>query len=149
MGNQHQKIMNCPKCGSEKVWKQKNITYKNGTKGETFQCGDCKKYFTIKEGQEPKPAEPIKANGKRGVSMDEIIKTHDVEILIKEGLRKLEKGQLLTESDFVDMANLRGKMYRTYLEQPDMKAYKGKIDGTMYYGIPSDIEILRQKYIMR
>ena len=144
--------MNCPKCGSEKVWAQKKINYKDGSKGQVFQCGDCRKYFTIKQNDSTQIKEvgSIDHVPKRlGVSIEEIIRTHDVDELIKQGLKKLEKGTLLTEQEFVDICNLRGKPYRSFIESPEMKIYKGKIDGTYYYGVPTDIEILRQKFIMR
>ena len=152
--------MNCPKCGSGKVWKTRPKKYKDGSTGQGYQCGDCKKYFTVKSDgtlNTRKKAIIVKdvdhgndhVPKRLGISIDEIIRTHDVEELIKQGLKKLEKGTLLTEQEFVDICNLRGKPYRSFIESPEMKIYKGKIDGTTYYGVPSDIEILRQKFIIR
>ena len=147
--------MNCPKCGSSKLWSQKTINYKNGTKGKVYQCAECRKYFTIKldstimpEVKQTVPEE--KQNGKKiGISLDEIIRTHDVDELIKQGLEQLKKGVVYTEQEFIDIAKLRGKQYRANLESPDMKIYRGKIDGTTYYATPEDIETLRNRFIMR
>lgn len=149
--------MNCPKCGSKKLWIQKRHDYRDGSTGITYQCADCKKYFTVRENstqvqsvKQIVPEEGIKGNGKkRGVSLDEIIKTHDVEELIKSALGKLEKGTLFTEAEFIDLAGLRGKQYRAILESSEMKIYKGKIEGTIYYGVPEDMEVLRNRFIIR
>jgi glutaredoxin-related protein len=140
--------MNCPHCGSEKTYIQKHKIYSDGTKGIGYQCVECKKYFTVKDSDQQ--LQTMHENHKKiGISLDELIKTHDVDELIKEGLKQLKKGTLYTESEFVDIAGLRGKQYRSSLDSPDMKPYRGKIDSIIYMGVPEDIETLRQRFIMR
>jgi len=122
-------------------------TYKSGDTWTQYKCPKCGKFKTIKDGT-PKNHECQPAK-KLGISITEIIKTHDVDELLKQGLKKLERGTLFTESEFVDLSGLRGKNYRTTLDSPEMRQYKGRIDGVTYYGVPSDIEDLKTRYIMR
>jgi len=137
--------MNCPSCNT-KMHSHMNGTYKSGDTWTQYKCPECGKFKTIKDGA---PSEE-KSNGKKlGISINEIIKTHDVDELLKQGLKKLERGTLFTESEFVDLSGLRGKNYRTTLDSPEMRQYKGRIDGVTYYGIPTDIEDLKTRYIMR
>lgn len=114
-----------------------------GTGKQKYKCRDCK-HETVKPN-----LSDVQPTKKLGISIHEIIKTHDVDELIKQGIKKFEKGTLLTESEFVDLSGLRGKNYRTTLDSPDMKQHKGRIDGVTYYGVPTDIEDLKTRYIMR
>jgi DNA-directed RNA polymerase subunit RPC12/RpoP len=146
--------MKCTKCGSEKTWVQLHKTYADGSTGTCYRCADCRKYFTIRHNstdvQPLNQVVPKEGNGRKiGVSLNDIIKTHDVEELLKEGLKKLQKGTLFTEPEFIDLSGLRGKYYRGAIDTPEIKKYKGKIDGVTYWGAPEDIEILREKYIIR
>ena len=153
--------MNCPKCGSGKVWKTRPKKYKDGSTGQGYQCGDCKKYFTVKSDgtlNTRKKAIIIKdvdhgndhVPKRLGISIDEIIRTHDVDELIKQGLKKIEKGTLFTEHEFIDVCGIRGKSYRSALETPEMKKNKCKIDGVIYYGTTEDIDYLKyKKYIAK
>lgn len=139
--------MKCPKCGSDMT----KCGRCSDTGKQIYKCKNkaCGKKTVNPINDNSQPME--KTNGKkRGISVSEIVRTHDVEELIKQGKKKLQKGTLFSEQEFVELAGIKNKHYRTMLDSPDMAKYRGKIDGIIYYGVPADIEYLKnERYIMR
>lgn len=129
----------CPKCD--------HPMYRNGIKKgkQRYKCSECG-HETINPSFNSNPSSSTHTPG---ISVQDLLKTHDVEELVKTGLKKLTKGRLFTEAEFIDISGIRGKNYRSVLNKPEIKQYTGKVDGITYYGVPEDITELKTRFVLR
>ena len=81
---------------------------------------------------------------------DQLRKKHDMFYIVHENLERLEKGKFVEEASFLRSMQISGKPgYRTAIDHPDVRPYKGKADGFTYYGHPESVQKLKDEGVLK
>lgn len=117
--------------------------------GTTFGSAKSQLYRYIHSNAKPHPITFIQSQNQItmqkqcvGISEREFREKYDLPYIIKQQADKLEKGVYLTESEFVVKCKIRaGWSYRSVLDHPDFKIYRGRArDGIIYWSHPDSIK---------
>lgn len=116
---------------------------------------DINPFFAGTEhGPEPEiiPAwKPVPLKGSDGMlSEAELRKKHDMFYQILSFVKGLPEGKYVEETSMLRQLTLFGKpRYREALSREDLKQFKGKVDGTVYYGNPNSIQKLKREGVLQ
>ena len=129
--------MECPKCGSTDVYKDGKI---NGH--QAYRHNKC-------------PENGGKAHRFKGeletkyITEDQIRQRHDMFYKLKKALESINAGEFIEEQKVLKQLGMWGKPgYRSAVEANEIKAYRGKADGTVYYGHPERIQALKEEGVL-
>ena len=85
-----------------------------------------------------------------GISEDELRCKHDMFFIILSYVKNISGGSFIEETKMLKELTLYGKpRYRDAISRAELKAYKGKVDGTVYYGHPDSIHKLKSEGILQ
>jgi hypothetical protein len=141
--------MNCPKCGA--------VAGKNGTfkyKDDLFQkwrCKVCRHHFNApKDAEEPiSKHSPLETKGNI-ITENELREKHDMFFRIQAFVKKIPDGRFIDESSLLRELSLIGKpRYRDALSRPELKDFKGRVDGVYYYGSHNSIKKLKSEGVLQ
>lgn len=83
------------------------------------------------------------------VTEQQLHERHDMLYRIMLELEKIPEGAYIEESVLLKKLGILGKPgYRSAVEHPDLKKYKGKVDHVVYYGHPESIERNKTKGLL-
>lgn len=153
--------INCPRCNSQKIWVQRHSTYPDGSKGVMYKCGECNKYFTVREndsneGQSVKqivPEEKINGNsiGKFLIKESEIRLKNDYLYIIKKALIELKPGEYITKDNLLKYCKIpaSGEVH-SILKSDDIIPYYGitRKEKKQLFGHPDRIKQLINETIL-
>ena len=141
--------MNCPYCESEE-------TTKNGTREgvQQYRCKSCLEYFDAKT-----PAggtHRSKRNGtvtqivpkKPGISATELRAKFDVDYIIAQTLKKLERDRFYLKDEVRQMTGLRAGYPGLTAALEAVTDYYGRADSKSYYGHPDSIKEMKNQAIL-
>lgn len=95
--------------------------------------------------QLPKPSLPTGV-----VSEAQLRKKHDKFFIIMTFLNGIPEGNFIEEAQMLKELKLLGKPgYREVLTREEIKPYKGKVDGTVYYGSTKSINKLKTEGVLQ
>jgi hypothetical protein len=95
------------------------------------------------------PENPVQNIKKfKGLSESEIRAKHDLKYIFGQAVRKLEKGLYITDADFIRQCDIKGTGYRSTLDDPEFKRYKGRAGGIVYWSHPESIEKMKNEGIL-
>lgn len=135
--------MECTKCGSTNL--SKNGFNKHGN--QKYVCKDCGFFIDLGiNGGIPVKAE-IKPK-KLGISITEFRKKHDVDFIVGEMLKKLQRNTFLTKSEVIQLTGLRSGYPGLSGTLEAASDYMGKAGGTTYWAHPDSIRELKNETIM-
>jgi len=107
-----------------------------------------KRIFNIKEILSKEPSlvgEPINA-----LSEEDLRKKHDKYFIVLSFLKEVPDGKYIDESSMLRQLSLYGKPgYREAISRPELKDFKGKVDGVVYYGSMNSIKKLKQEGVLQ
>lgn len=84
------------------------------------------------------------------LSEAELRKKHDMFYQILSFVKGLPEGKYVEETSMLRQLTLFGKpRYREALSREDLKQFKGKVDGTVYYGNPNSIQKLKREGVLQ
>jgi hypothetical protein len=84
------------------------------------------------------------------LSEDELRIKHDMYYQIQLFIKDIPEGKFVEESSMLKQLSLLGKArYRDAISRPELKEYKGRVDGTTYYGSPASIKKLKSEGILQ
>lgn len=93
---------------------------------------------------------PPKINNEGLLSEAELRKKHDMFYQILSFVKGLPEGKYVEETSMLRQLTLFGKpRYREALTREDLKQFKGKVDGTVYYGNPNSIQKLKREGVLQ
>lgn len=107
-----------------------------------------KRTLNIKEilTNEPSPVGEIISS----LSEKELRKKHDKYFIILSFLKEVPDGRYIDELSMLRQLSLYGKPgYREAVSRPELKGYKGKVDGVVYYGSVNSINKLKQEGVLQ
>jgi hypothetical protein len=91
--------------------------------------------------------QPTKANT---LSEDELRKKHDMFFMIHSFVSNIPEGRFVEEPVMLRQLGLLGKpRYREALSRAELKDYRGKVDGVIYYGSAISIRKLKQEGVLQ
>lgn len=81
-----------------------------------------------------------------GLSERELRARHDKTFIIQQAVRKLHKGEYVLDQDMRDkVCRISPQFWRNHAEKSIFDCFKMRIDGKVYWGIPSDIQRLKEE----
>ena len=84
------------------------------------------------------------------LSEDQLRKKHDMYYMIFTYLRQLKEKQYIEETQMLrDLGLISKPRLRDALNRPELKEYRGKADGVIYYGQPGSIKHLKSEGILQ
>lgn len=88
---------------------------------------------------------------KRGITVDEFKEKFDVSTIIRKACQKLQRNEILTQSEFVEGLNLPTNTgYREKLMSPEFEKYRGMVNSSdIRWGHPEDIAMLKAERLLR
>jgi hypothetical protein len=86
---------------------------------------------------------------KTGLSEEELRAKHDTNFIVKQAVKSLQEGVYLVDSEFIKQCNLRTTSgYRSVLDHPDFKDYRGRAGSVVYWSHPKSINKLKQEGVL-
>ena len=130
--------MNCPKCNSEK-------TYKNGKEKHSgkqkYFCRECKYNFT-EDTKRQSLSEP-KINV--GTPIDEWRKKYDVDYIVEKVMNELDKNIIYEKQDIVRLSGLSASYPGLSAAIESYTEYYGKVGGKHHFSHPDTINHYKSK----
>ena len=84
-----------------------------------------------------------------GISESELRAKFDLNFIVQQAAKKLEKATFLSESEFIKLCNLRGMSgYRSVIDHPDFKDYRGRAGGQTYWSHPESIMKMKTEGVL-
>lgn len=84
-----------------------------------------------------------------GLSESELRAKFDINFIVQQAAQKLEKGTFLSEAEFIKLCNLRGMSgYRSVIDHPDFKDFRGRAGGQTYWSHPESIQKLKNEGVL-
>ena len=84
-----------------------------------------------------------------GISESELRAKFDLNFIVQQAAKKLEKTIFLSESEFIKLCNLRGMSgYRSVIDHPDFKDYRGRAGGQTYWSHPESIMKMKTEGVL-
>ena len=85
------------------------------------------------------------------MSIQDFREKYDVTVIIRKGVSRLKKGELLTMSEFVQDLQLPGGTgYKDKLMSSEFEPYRGQVTSSdIRWGHPDDIATLKQDRLLR
>ena len=81
---------------------------------------------------------------------DELRKKHDMFYMVYSYVKSIPDGKYIEEGSLLRDIGLVGKpRYRDALNRPEVKDYRGKVDGVVYYGSLNSIKKLKQEGVLQ
>jgi len=150
MSTKHEPCHNCG--GTDFVKKGTWIRALDGVKMQRYVCKNCKTSFSVDP--EDKISTPYtyksKPHSGKRYTKDDIRKEFDCRFIIRETAKKIERDNIMKESEFIKECNFPGGVaYRDTLKEEEFQKYKGKAGGDYFWGHPLDMEELKRDYIMK
>jgi len=91
--------------------------------------------------------QPTRANT---LSEDELRKKHDMFFMIHSFVSNIPEGRFVEEPVMLRQLGLLGKpRYREALSRAELKDFRGKVDGVIYYGSAISIRKLKQEGVLQ
>lgn len=83
------------------------------------------------------------------LSEEQIREKHDMFFRILHYVKSIPEGQFTDETSMLRQLELIGKpRYKEAISRPELKEYKGKVDGVVYYGHANSIKKLKSEGIL-
>jgi hypothetical protein len=118
-------------------------------KAEIFPGEILKKREVVKPKNNQKIIIPETNGNIQFLSEADLRKKHDMFFILKSELNILQKGQFIEETKLIRKIGLWGKPgFRTVIDAPEVKLYKGKADGVIYFGHPESINKLKNEGVL-
>ena len=115
------------------VSEEKYDTYPGFTPGSTQP----------KEEQKP-------ATGVTHISEADLRKKHDMYFMVLSFIQGIPEGEFVEESVMLRHLGIVGKpRYRDAITRPELKDFKGKVDGVTYYGSQTSIKKLKSEGVLQ
>lgn len=93
---------------------------------------------------------PVKTHEGGLLSEAELRKKHDMFYQIFSFVKSIPEGKFVEETTMLRQLTLLGKpRYKEALAREDLKQFKGKVDGTIYYGNPNSIHKLKSEGVLQ
>lgn len=84
------------------------------------------------------------------LSEDELRRKHDMFFMIYTFVKNIPDSRFVEESGMLRQLGLLGKpRYREALSRPELKEYKGRVDGVTYYGTQASVRKLKQEGVLQ
>jgi hypothetical protein len=98
--------------------------------------------------EENKSAPVLRASNT--LTEDQLREKHDMFFMIFSFVKGLPSGRFIDEPSMLRQLSLLGKpRYREALSRPELKEYKGRVDGVVYYGSTSSIKKLKSEGVLQ
>lgn len=92
----------------------------------------------------------VKPQTKTLLSEEELRKKHDMYFMILSFVKSIPSGSYIDESTMLRQLSLYGKpRYRDALSRQEIKDYRGRADGTIYYGSIHSIKKLKDEGVLQ
>jgi ribosomal protein L37E len=144
--------MNCKKCGSDKVQKDGTRSRKK-FKVQQYVCAVCGYGWNERINPEPviEPVSEVQAKLPEGMlSEEQLRQKHDMFFMVFSYVKKIPTGKYVEESQMLRELSIIGKpRYRDSISRPELKEYRGKVDGTIYYGELQSIKKLKNEGVLQ
>jgi hypothetical protein len=86
---------------------------------------------------------------KLSITEQELRQKHDMFFNILKRVKEISKGWFIEENKLLKELSYQGKpRYKDALAKEELKPYRGKVDGTTYYGHPDSIAKLKQEGVL-
>lgn len=113
-----------------------------------------KRYSSLKSrglaGEIPAVSSPTIEKPMTGISENELRQKHDMFFIIFTHVKQIPIGKYIEESQLLKELGLYGKArYRDAISRSELKDYKGKVDGTVYYGSVESISKLKSEGVLQ
>ena len=80
----------------------------------------------------------------------ELRQKHDMFFMVHSFVKDIPEGKFIEESIMLKQLEILGKArYRDAISRPELKDYKGRVDGTTYYGSPDSIKKLKSEGVLQ
>lgn len=84
------------------------------------------------------------------LSEADLRKKHDKYFIVMSFLKDIPDGRFIDESTMLRQLSLYGKPgYREAISRPELKDFRGKVDGVIYYGSANSIKKLKQEGVLQ
>ena len=84
------------------------------------------------------------------LSESELRKKHDMYFIIYSFVSTIPEGRYIDEASMLRQLGLIGKpRYREALGRPELKDFRGKVDGVVYYGCANSIKKLKMEGVLQ
>lgn len=94
------------------------------------------------------PGKSVQANNT--LTEDQLREKHDMFFMIFSFVKGLPSGRFIDEPSMLRQLSLLGKpRYKEALSRPELKEYKGRVDGVVYYGSTSSIKKLKSEGVLQ
>ena len=81
---------------------------------------------------------------------EQLRKKHDMFFIVFEYVKNIPEGKFVEESQMLREVGLLGKpRYRDAISRHELKEFKGKVDGTIYYGNQESIKKLKLEGVLQ
>lgn len=81
---------------------------------------------------------------------EEVRQKHDMFFMVISFVNKIPDRKFVEEGQMLRQLGLFGKpRYRDAISRPELKEYKGKVDGTTYYGSIESVRKLKQEGVLQ
>lgn len=81
-----------------------------------------------------------------GITEKELRSRHDKTFIILQAVKGLQKDQFVLDQDMRDkVCRISTQYWRSHSEKSCFEQYKMKLDGKVYWGVPSDIKKLKEE----
>lgn len=102
--------------------------------------------------EEPEKSE-CKSNTRflsKSLTEQELRQKHDMFFMVKNYVENIPVGRFVDETQMLRDLGILGKpRYRDAIMRPELKEYKGKVDGTTYYGSIESIKKLKSEGVLQ
>jgi len=125
--------MKCKHCESE------NVTFKDRANNR-YKCKDCGKTF-IFHGD----SETVETKPKIGMSLLQFRAKHDVDYIVSNTLKKLDKNTIYEKADLYKLCGLSASTQGLGAALEAHGDYYGKTNSKLYFSHPDTIELLKKQ----
>jgi hypothetical protein len=86
---------------------------------------------------------------KLAITESELRQKHDMFFNIFKRVKEISRGLFIEENQLLKELGYQGKpRYKDAIARDELKIYRGKVDGTIYYGHPDSIDKLKKEGVL-
>ena len=134
--------MKCPQCKETELSRN---GHDRATGKQQYRCKSCGKSFNTDTAYYGDIKETPR---KIGMTITEFREKHDVDYIVLEALRKLQKGVVYEKADMYALTGLRAGYPGLSAALENATEYRGRSNGTSFWGHPVEMAELKQQGLL-